>query len=414
MSKKKNNMQSEELIDFYGLEEEGSLALQGGVVERNSEDSSKSHFVLIPGGKANVDVSPVLSQEDLLKFVQLPHKIYQNDPSWIGQDDAEELARFNPEINTSLQYLKTQLFIAEKKGEVVGRICATINDTYNRLWNQNIGFVGFYESVNDQDVANMLLKSAEAWIRKQGKTGVYGPFSFTSNDTVGFVIEGFNEVPTHGLAYNPDYYPALFEKAEYSKVKDVVELLGSMEDLYAFADKKFGDADHITASGEFTIREFDPANFDEDVEKVRRVFNTSFARHWGFCPIAEDECLDFIHYYYDDHIPEGCFFIMEHYGKPVGFSFFHEDGNQRKHGQRFNLEAKPNRIKAYIMGILPEYQTKGVSKVIWKSMSEALKRHDFTEVSYSWIVEDNHKSMNMCKGMGGQDAKVFRIFEKKF
>ncbi|AZR73611.1 hypothetical protein BBF96_09550 [Anoxybacter fermentans] len=378
---------------------------------------SRPELTVIEGGKkenyGEILIRLINTVDEIREFVHFSHSIYKDDWYWPGQDDEEEMAYFLPEKNVTIRYLDTQLFVAERNNQIVGRIAACINPAYNDLWNQKVGFIGFFECIDDQKVANKLFDSAIQWIKNKGMKEVYGPFNLTSNDVVGIMIKGFNRVPTCALPYNPEYYQKLFENYGFEKIRDTYELKTNIINFLTACDKKKKMIQHLLDNPDITVRPLNRDNFEEEVSKIRKVFNISFASHWGFCPVAEDEFLEMMKYYCYNYIPEDLFLIVEDKGKIVGFAFFNVDYNQKKHAKRHGYEGKITHVKEYIVGVLPEYQKKGFGKLLIISLGEQLKNHDFTEVSVSWIVEDNVKSLGLFRGLGFEDYSLFRVYRKQ-
>ncbi len=137
----------------------------------NSNESIKRNISLVDG---IVRIIEITSYYELKQFIQFPHDLYKDNLGWHGQDDEEILGYFDVEANPYLDYMKIQPFIAIRDGQVVGRICANINEHFNKHWEEEVGFFGFFECINDQTVANELLYAAENWVKNHNKTGMYG------------------------------------------------------------------------------------------------------------------------------------------------------------------------------------------------------------------------------------------------
>ncbi len=375
------------------------------------ELKAKCH-VMQTGLHSGIQISEVNSKNELEEFVNLPHKIYAKNPYWPGQIDAKEMELHNVDQNVLLETLDFQLFIARKNGEVVGRISAFINEEYNEHWKQNIGFFGYFECINDQEIASELLNTAEQWVKDKGKEEIYGPFSYSDFLGVGFVIKGFNERPTAALPFNPDYYPVLIENCGYNKVREVLEVIGKVEDCYNITQKRVSEVEHLINGDRFTIRSADNESFLKDLLTARYIYNEAFANHWGTIPIKE---VDWMVLVGDNEfsITNELFLIVEDQGEAVGFLLLEKDYNQELYNKRNRLDGKIKRIKASLIGIKSEYQKYGVGKWLLIEMAKKLKKINLEEISFCWIDEMNKKSIRLAIGMGGELAKVFRVYSKK-
>ncbi len=198
-----------------------------------------------------------------------------------GQDDAYETAYFLPDETNYVRKLDFMLFVAVINGEIVGRIGATLNDHFNKWWNtsKQIGFIGFFESIDDERVAEKLFTTAEEWLKTNGVDEVWGPMNFTCYDSIGLLIDGFDIVPTIGMSYNPEYYIDFFNKLGYTKEKDVVELKASKNDAIKKNYFNIVENQKILNENGITIRSLNPDSYEKEVRELYNVFMKSFATH---------------------------------------------------------------------------------------------------------------------------------------
>ena len=169
---------------------------------------------------------------------------------------------------------------------MVGRISAHLNPVHDATHNERGGFFGFFESIDDPAVAQALLESAEDWLAQHQVDWVRGPISFTMNQEVGILSEGWDTPPTVGMAHSRDYYPALMEGAGYRKAKDLYAwsyALGTLNKRLAAL------YDRVAARPNVHIREFERKHFHRDVRIAAQIFNEGWADNWGFVPISEAE-----------------------------------------------------------------------------------------------------------------------------
>lgn len=408
-----SNYTGGEVAAIEGIAMEEGSGISSDLTFNTGYDMDRRSLHVIQGGLDQIKVITVCTCDHLQKFIKLPYLIYQDDPYWPGQNDDAELALHDPKTNFPLRYLERQLFIAEKNGEVVGRISASINEEHNKRWNQNIGFFGHFECINDPKVAAKLLQAAEQWVKDHGKDGIWGPFSYTYYDIIGILVQGFQDRPTVGLAYNPDYYPALMEQAGYSKEKDVLEVMAAVEDFYGITQQRASEIEQFIHDDRFVMRTIDESRLRDEFLLVLDLYNDSFSHHWAARKLGGDEWIAMMEASYSI-IPSDLFLIVEDQGEPVAFLFLEDDHNLELHCQRHGEVAWcKKRVKAYVIGIKYEYQKVGIGKWILTETAQRLKDMGYEQVSFSWIDESNQKSIRLATGMGGQIDKIFRIYQKE-
>src|SRR3569833_2257802 len=187
----------------------------------------------------DLEVRPVQSWRERRQFMYLPWKLYRGDPYWIPplRGNFREMVNYtsHPFYDTS----RIQTFVAYKGGEPVGRIGAIVNAEHLKRYNDQRGFFGFFESIDDQAVANALFDAAREWLAGQGLTKIRGPANPSMNYECGLLSEGFDSTPTFMMTYNPPYYARLVEAYGFRKGHDLVAYIGYRDQLPA-VDTKLG------------------------------------------------------------------------------------------------------------------------------------------------------------------------------
>lgn len=389
-------------------ESEGALAFRYAIYEDQIWDSFKRNLSLVDG---QIRVLEVTTMKEMEQFVQLPYKIYADNPIWPGQNDEEVMALFNPAINPSLAYVELQPFIAICDGEVVGRISACLNAKYNQKWGDEVGFFGYFECINDQSVANALFQTAEKWLKANGKEEVHGPISPTYMDVVGVLQDSFETMPIQCLSYNPSYYIKLYEKYGFQKEKDLYELTADTLTLYNGVQQKMEKIIPFLDDENIIARYFDRDNYERDSEIVRTLFHDSFRQHLGFYELDDQEWKNFLDHYLDlTH--EDLFLIVEDAGEAIAFAIAFEDGNQKLHAKRHGYEENVTRQRLDLIGVKPDYIRNGIGTYVVYNMLPGLQAHQAEEFSISWIFEDNYNSIGLCKSLGMHVDKTYRVYSK--
>ena len=113
-------------------------------------------------------------------------------------------------------------FLARRDAQSVERVSAAINHRFNEYHNVRIGSFGFFEVVQDYEVAQALLDRAKAWVGERGMTLLRGPgeYSNATHERQGVLIDGSQYPPTVELTHNPPYYGEFLERYGFQKAKD--------------------------------------------------------------------------------------------------------------------------------------------------------------------------------------------------
>lgn len=367
-----------------------------------------------------VKIITVNSKKDLKKFIRFPWKLYKNNPYWVPPLLMDIKSRLDIKKNPFYKHAERELFIAEKDGEVVGRICAIKNEMHNKHNDDKVGFFGFFECIQDQSVANVLFDAAKTWLKNKGFDAMRGPANPSSNDEYGMLLEGFDDSPRIMMAYTPKYYLELCENYGFKKVKDLyayklethkVKSSEKLERVAEIARKRSG----------LVIRSVDMSNFKEELERVKYVYNAAWAPNWGFVPMTEEEIDQFANEF--KLLVEPQILLMgEIDGKPVGFSLVIRDYNfifKKLNGHLFpfgfiRLFTERKKIpwsRIITLGIVPEYQKRGLDAVFYWEIVNRAYDIGITLGEASWVLEDNEMMNRGAEVMNGELYKKYRLYQ---
>jgi GNAT superfamily N-acetyltransferase len=367
-----------------------------------------------------IEIITVKSKKEQKEFIKLPWKIYKNDPNWVPQLIIELKEMMDRKKYAFFEHSEVEFFIAEKNGKTVGRIAAIKNNRHILVHKENIGFFGFFECINDQEVANQLFDAAANWCREKGLEALRGPANYSQNDTCGLLIDAFDQSPVILMTYNPPYYQQLVENYGFSKAMDLYA-------YYLHTDTKFPErviklSEEIKARLNVTIRPINVKDFWNEVERVKLVYNQAWAPNWGFVPLTDKEIkhtAESLKMAIDPDIV----YMAEDNGKPVGFSLAVPDMNQAlKHanGRLFPFgllkilwhKRKIDGVRAIIMGVIPEYQRRGIDTVFyWETYQHAVAK-GYKWGEFSWILDSNTMMNRASKLVGAHIYKTYRMYQK--
>ena len=276
----------------------------------------------------SITVKPVKTGREQKQFLHLPWQIYKDSPHWIPplRMNQKELVGFarHPFYDDG----DRQMFIAVRDGQPCGRIGAIINNSHNRRYDEKRGFFGFFECVNDLEVATGLFDAAKQWLREKGMTEARGPANPSLNYECGLLVEGFDLPPTFMMTYNHDYYEELILANGFSKSQDMYSFWGSVDMLETMDKKLDFVVNESIKRFNLKVRRMDRSNFDQEVRLFLDIYNQALVGTWGFAPMSEAEV---------DHmsrslrrliVPEMTT-VCEVDGKPIGVVFGLLDYNPR-------------------------------------------------------------------------------------
>ena len=366
-------------------------------------------------------IIPVITPAELKKFIRLPYNLYKNDPVWVPPLLTEVSKQFDRKRNPTLDHCEFALFLLEKENEVIGRIAAFIDTIALQEWKEAVGLFGYFECVDDRDAANALLDAAAGWLRNKGMKFMRGPWSFVSQEW-GLVIEGFTPSPTVMAPYNPEYYINHITGYGFEKVKDLLVYYISVAEGYNIPDRILTLTDDVAKRYNIRTRQLDMRDYDNEVARVIDLSNKSLIDNWGYTQVTREEAEAIAADLKSILHPRGVIFAEDSAGRPVGFAITIPDINTliRDLGGRLLpfgwlkvLLGLPRlrRYRLFALGVLPEYQGKGIDSLIYRALYEALYSPDiWLEINY--VLEDNAPMNNAIIKLGAKPLRRYRIYQK--
>lgn len=366
-------------------------------------------------------VIPVSNKKDLANFIDFPHELHKNDPNYVP-----ELFIAQRDILTTHPFHKhssLQTFLAYDGDKIVGRICAILNNNHNKFNDTNDGFFGFFDCINDQETANLLINTAIDWLKEKKVVKIIGPVNPSTNETCGLLVKGFDSPPMVMMTYNPPYYVDLLEKAGFKKQ---VDLLAWHWDKTSYNDKSVQLLDKLQdrlKRSDVLIRKVNLKKFKEEAAALREVYNTAWDKNMGFFPMTNEE---FDYTAKDLKMildPDFCL-LAEQHGKIVGFGVAIPDVNQVlikiKKGRLlptglFKLlfgKSKIKGIRIMLLGVIDGYRKMGIEAVLYGNIIKEYRRKGLEYAEASWTLEHNDMVNRAIEAIGGNQYKTYRLYEK--
>ena len=368
-------------------------------------------------------VNLVTNEVDKMKFIKFPWKIYKNNPNWVPPLIFDVKNNLDTKKNPFYTHSKIELFLAFKEGELCGRIAAIINDNHNKFHEDKVGFFGFFECINDKEVSKSLFNAAKEYLISEGKDIMRGPVNPSTNDEVGVLVDGFNLPPVILTTYNPEYYNALLEDYGFKKAMNLFayQLTDALIKDKARMDKLERVSQVVLKRENLKIRKINIKDFDNEISILHEIYNKAWEKNWGFVPMTKEE---FFHVgkMLKAIVDTDLVYIAESEGKPVAFSLTFPDFNEvfiKMNGKLFPFgvvtfmlnKKKIKGIRVFAMGIIREFQKKGIEAVFIRDTILEAIRKGYQKADISWVLEDNLPMVQTAVNLGADQYKTYRIYD---
>ncbi len=372
----------------------------------------------------SLEVIPVDSQKEMKRFLKFEWEINRQTPYWISPLYIERKQLLDTGKNPFFQHAELQPFLAYKDGQISGRIAALTNENHNIFHNDNAGFWGFFECINDKVVAGALFDAAAEWLKNKGKDRMLGPMNPSTNDETGLLVEGFDSPPYIMMPHNSDYYPSLVESYGNEKAKDLYAwFVETQTALDSISDKMERVANKIMKKYDLSIRNIRLKNLDNEINLIKDIYNNAWSSNWGFVPFTDEE-INHVAASLKQIADENMLLIAEKSGEPIAFSVSLPNINdvlaRIPNGRLlptgifkllFGLR-KINTIRVIILGVKKEYQFMGLGSVFYIETIKRGKKQGYVEGELSWILEDNHAMNRALEAIGAKPYKTYRVYRK--
>lgn len=371
----------------------------------------------------SIAVRPVAGRRDLNRFIKLPFRLHRDAPNWVPPLIFERREFLDRRRNAYFETAEAEYFLAERDGEVVGRITAQVDRGWDETQGGSDALFGFFEAEDDPEIARALVDDAAAWARERGRERLLGPMDFNTNHECGLLVEGFDEPSLILEPWHPPRYAPLLEGLGMTKAIDLLMWslkMGELKEGDQFAPLIHAAADRAREKG-VVVRSVRKRDIDAEFKRLMEVYNVAWGKNWGFVPLTDGE-RRFQTKALKPILAEEWTMVAEFEGKVVGGAITLPDINQalaRMNGRLFPFgwwhflrrRRYIDRVRVFALGVLPQYQHLGVAAALYVRHIENVPVTGIDHGHTGWILETN-KSMNRAmEGMGGKVVKRYRIFE---
>ncbi|MBI4822994.1 MAG: N-acetyltransferase [Nitrospirae bacterium] len=361
-----------------------------------------------------MELVEVGSKKDIDAFIKFPLSIYRNDLLYAPPLLREMKSQFSKK-NPFFDHAEVKLFLIKGKG----RIASIINRRHIEFHNENVGFFGFFECINDPEVSKTLFGRVSQELKKHALEVMRGPMNFSTNEECGFLLNGFDLPPMLMTPYNPSYYNDLATSFGMQKSKDLFAYIYDVQD--ELPEKVLKVAGFAEKQG-ISIRPISMKNFGSDMTAFKEIYNSSWHDNWGFIPLTDRE-LNFMAGRLKPVIVPELSLIAERKGEPIGFMGLLPDYNHVLRAMKGRLNPvtiikaiyysrRIKDLRLLLLGIKKDMRAKGVDALLFREGFNTLKKKGFKRIEFSWVLEDNLPVQRIVRMLGGKLYKTYRIYEK--
>ena len=337
----------------------------------------------------------------------------------------DQKAVLDPKKNPFFDHGSIDLFLAEdiSTGKTIGTIAAIVNGEHLRKYNDEVGFFGFFECIENIEVARALFAAAATQLLEKGLTKMRGPTNPSMNDVSGMLVDGFDRMPSIMMPYNKSYYPDYLQTVGLTKamtmwayfIEQSQEGMARLRKGLGLIQKRYPD---------LRLRKLDMSRFFEDAKIVLEIYNDAWEKNWGHVPMTDAE-FKHLAKSMKQIVDPRVVYIMELAGEPIGFSISLPNINpvlkKVKNGRLFPTgllkllvlpKVKPiDTLRTLLMGIKQEHQGKG-----WDTLLNATIMVEGPEIGYygselSWVLESNPRMLQAAEKSGARVDKEYAMFE---
>jgi GNAT superfamily N-acetyltransferase len=371
---------------------------------------------------SSLDILPIRTARERRTFLTFPWRIYRDDPLWVPPLLPERAKAIDPERGAFFKRGEAEFFIAWRDGVPVGTICAAEDKFTNERGHRRECVFGFFEYVDDDDVAAGLLRHVIEWARKRGLNALYGPFNLDYEDSYGVLIEGHDRPPALLCGHTPPYYQDFMERFGFQPARgDNLAYAADVDEDTPARRRLHRLADRLRQRGGITIRGADLDHLDDEIDSIHRLLNTALAHlpdHVGwhrealeallqpFLAIADPELVLFAEV---DGETVGWFPGLPNLNEP----FQHANGLRYPWDYLrlwWHMRRQPDCLAVKSVLVSPEYWGTGVSVLLFDELAQRAKAKGFKWVDLSLTSEDNPNTPILAERMGAKIYKRYRVY----
>ena len=370
-------------------------------------------------------IKKVSSKKELKTFIRFNYELYKGNPYSVPDLYDDMLNTFSSKKNAAFEFCEAEYFLAYKDNKVVGRVAAIINNRANQTWDKKEVRFGWIDFIDDEEVSSALLKAVEDWGKQKGMDTITGPLGFTDMDAEGMLIEGFDQLGTMATIYNYPYYPQHMEKLGFEKDADWVEFKLYVPDQ--LPEKFVRISEIILQKYKLKIKKLTRKEIKEKQygQKIFDLINEAYAPLYGFSKMTQGQIDQYVNTYLPLLDLRMVSIVETEDGELVaaGISMASlskalqkAKGRMLPFGWFYLLKAlfikRPKVLDLLLVGVKPEYQSKGVNALLFYDLVPTFKKMGFIYGESNPELEENKKVQAQWSAFESVQHKRRRAFKK--
>lgn len=356
----------------------------------------------------SVTIKAVSSKSEMKTFVRFANRLYKGNRYYVPSMPLDDLNTLDKNKNGAFEFCEAEYYLAYKDGNVAGRVAAIINHKANESWKVKQVRFGWFDFIDDIEVSEALLNAVIAFGQAHGMTQIAGPLGFTDFDPEGMLVEGFDRLSTMALIYNHPYYPEHMKKLGYYKETGWVEYRITIPDQ--MPEKHVRYAEIIRERYKLTVRKLSRRQIRKERygHKLFQLINETYCVLYGYSLLSEKQIDQYVDMYLSIVDTKMLTFIENEKGELVaaGISIPSlSEALQKCNGEivpfgwwhllKAMYWKKPDTLDLLLIGIRPDYQSKGLNSLVFVDLFENYKKLGFKYAETNANLETNVKVQAM-------------------
>ena len=372
-----------------------------------------------------VQIKTVTTKKDLKTFVRFANKLYKGNRYYVPSMPLDDLNTLDKNVNAAFEFCEAEYFLAYKDGKLVGRVAAIINNKANEAWNVNQVRFGWFDFIDDIEVSKALLDSVIAFGRSRGVEQIVGPLGFTDFDPEGMLVEGFDKLSTMALIYNHPYYPEHMKQLGYEKETGWVEYRLTLPDEVPERHTKVAEFVKERYGLKVVKKTKRQVNKEKYGQKIFQLINETYCHLYGFSILSERQIDQFVDTYLGVIDMDMLTFVEDRNGNLIAAGLTMPSiakTLQKCNGELFPFGwyhllktmywKKPDTLEMLLIGVKPEWQSKGVNSLVFVDLLTRYKKMGFKYAETNANLETNHKVQAMWNVFEKEQHKKRWVFGK--
>ena len=374
----------------------------------------------------SIEIRPVRTRSELKKFVNFPEKLYRDNPYYVPPLVFDQMDTLDQKKGAAQEFCDSELYLAYKDGELAGRVAAIVNHKANEQWNHKEVRFGWYDFIEDKEVAQALMDKVYEFGRKFQMDSVVGPLGFTDFDPEGMLVEGYDQLSTMALIYNFPYYNDYLDEMGFGKDADWIEYIVTVPDemperwprLSAIIEKRANV--HLRQLTRKIIRKEDYGH------KVFRCINECYKDLYNFTVLPDHMAEKYLGFYLSILDLRFLSMVENDRGELVAFGISMPSivkALQKTRGKLFPFGWWPllkamflkhgDMAELLLVGVRPDYQNSGVNSLIFMDMFRKFNAMGIKHCESNAVLETNLKNQGQFREFNPVSKKRRRSYIKK-